>query len=115
MDGSILKVAAEAVARGCDLVAVLVVAVGAVEALARLVWRWRDYGNLAFKKEVWLRFASTIVLGLEFALGADIAASAIAPTWREIGQLAAIATIRTVLNLFLERDLEAARKLGTEA
>jgi len=31
--------------------------------------------------------------------------SAIAPTWDDIGQLAAIAAIRTFLNYFLERDL----------
>ena len=31
----------------------------------------------------------------------------IAPTWDDIGQLAAIAAIRTFLNYFLERDLEA--------
>ena len=28
------------------------------------------------------------------------------PTWRDIGELAAIAVIRTFLNYFLERDLE---------
>jgi len=33
--------------------------------------------------------------------------SAIAPTWNDIGQLAAIAAIRTFLNHFLERDLAA--------
>jgi len=38
----------------------------------------------------------------------------IAPTWVEIGQLAAIALIRTFLNFFLERDLEAAAKAGWE-
>jgi hypothetical protein len=44
---------------------------------------------------------------LEFALGADIVRTAIAPTWDDIGQLAAIAAIRTFLNFFLERDLDA--------
>jgi hypothetical protein len=29
------------------------------------------------------------------------------PTWAGIGQLAAIAAIRTTLNYFLERDIEA--------
>lgn len=33
--------------------------------------------------------------------------TAIAPTWNDIGPLAAIAVIRTGLNFFLERDLEA--------
>jgi uncharacterized membrane protein len=46
---------------------------------------------------------------LEFALAADIARTAIEPDWEDIGMLAAIAAIRTALNFFLERDLEAAR------
>jgi len=32
--------------------------------------------------------------------------SAISPTWTEIGQLGAIAVIRTFLNYFLEKDVE---------
>ena len=45
---------------------------------------------------------------LEFALAADLIRTAIAvPTWAGVGQLAAIAAIRTALNYFLERDIEA--------
>jgi len=39
-------------------------------------------------------------------LAADILATAIAPTWYDIGKLAAIATLRTALNYFLERELK---------
>jgi len=45
-------------------------------------------------------------------LAADIVRTVIAPTWVEIGQLAAIAVIRTFLNFFLERDLESAARAG---
>ena len=51
-----------------------------------------------------------LVLGLEFALAADILRTAVAPTWRDIGQLAAIAVLRTGLNYSLE--LEIAREEG---
>lgn len=105
----ILKDIAETVARVCELVAVAFVALGAGEALVRTLWRWRDYGDLTLKKEIWRRFAAMIILALEFALAADIARTAIAPSWDDIGQLAAIAAIRTALNWFLERDLAAAR------
>ena len=54
-----------------------------------------------------VRFGIWLLLGLQFALAADIVRSAIAPTWNDIGQLAAIAAIRTFLNYFLERDLAA--------
>ena len=47
-----------------------------------------------------------LILGQEFELAADIVRSAISPTWNDIGQLGAIAAIRTVLNYFLEKDVE---------
>lgn len=50
-----------------------------------------------------------LVLGLEFQLAGDILRTAIAPTLREIGELAAIATIRTALNFFLNREIAQER------
>lgn len=107
---TLLKDIAEAVATACDMASVLILALGAAAALGRSVVNWRRYETLAFKKDIWLHFAASILLALEFALAADIVGTAVAPTWEDIGQLAAIAAIRTVLNLFLERDLEAARR-----
>ncbi len=46
-----------------------------------------------------------LTLGLEFQLASDILRTAIAPSFEELGQLAAIATIRTVLNYFLSREI----------
>jgi uncharacterized membrane protein len=106
LDGAV-KAFAHVVALGCDAAAVATLAIGATAAFARSIWHWRHYVESEFKKDVWLKFASTIVLALEFALAADIADTAVAPTWRDIGQLAAIAGIRTLLNLFLERDIDA--------
>jgi uncharacterized membrane protein len=100
---------AEAVAVGCELASLLIVALGSIEALGRMAWGWRALGDLRVKKKVWLRYAASILLALEFALAADIARTTIEPDWEDIGMLAAIAAIRTALNFFLERDLEAAR------
>ena len=47
---------------------------------------------------------------LTFQLAADIIESSIAPTWESIGQLGAVAVIRTFLNYFLERDLNETRE-----
>lgn len=106
----VLEGFAQAVARGCELIAVVFIALGAAEAVARTVVSWRSYADLRLKKQIWRRFASAIMLALEFALAADIARTAISPSWNDIGQLAAIAMIRTLLNLFLARDLEVARR-----
>ena len=63
------------------------------------------------KKLAWRDFATWLMLGLEFELAADVIRTAIAPTWSDIGQLAAIAVIRTFLNYFLERDLEGVTQI----
>jgi uncharacterized membrane protein len=88
--------------------AIIVVVFGALQALLRIVGlALTDARNLPAAKSIWLGFAAWIVLSLEFALAADIIRTAIAPTWKDIGQLAAIAAIRTALNYYLEKDIDA--------
>lgn len=53
-----------------------------------------------------IHFGSALTVALELLLAADILATAIAPTWDDIGKLAAIAVLRTALNYFLERELK---------
>jgi uncharacterized membrane protein len=45
-----------------------------------------------------------LVLGLEFQLAADLLRTTVAPSFNEIGKLAAVAAIRTALNYFLQRE-----------
>ena len=52
-----------------------------------------------------LRLSRFLVFALELELAADILATGIAPTWDEIGKLAAIAVVRTALNYFLSREM----------
>jgi uncharacterized membrane protein len=111
---SLLQELAGNIALGIEVVAILVVAFGALEALLRLVRTLAPReATLARRKEIWRRFGGWLILGLEFELAADIVHSVIAPTWMEIGELGAIAVIRTFLNYFLEKDLERAGREGT--
>lgn len=55
-----------------------------------------------------LQFGQKLAIALELLLGADILATAIAPTWNEVGLLAAIAILRTGMNYFLSRELKEA-------
>lgn len=99
---------ADAAALVMDAVVVVLLVFGAIEALFALLFRRRANERQSEpKRKVWLNFAVWIVLALEFALAADIIRTAIAPSWDAIGQLAAIAAIRTVLNVFLMRDINA--------
>ena len=92
--------------RAFEFTAVVVLVVGGIEAIVGLALSLPQWRRPSAKKAVWVRFAGWIVLALEFTLAADIIRTAIAPTWNEIGQLGAIAFIRTGLNLFLERDID---------
>ena len=101
--------AARSAALFIEAAAVLVVTFGSAEALLKLVVVMAKPGaSHGMRKAIWRRFGVWLLLGLEFALAADIITSVISPTWRDIGELGAIAVIRTFLNYFLERDLENA-------
>jgi uncharacterized membrane protein len=100
---------ARAVSLCIEGMAVAVVAFGAVEGFVRLLGLVaRPSASHGARKEIWRRFGTWLLLGLEFELAADIIGSVVSPTWKDIGELAAIAIIRTFLNYFLERDLENA-------
>ena len=51
-----------------------------------------------------IKFGSSVAVSLELLLGADVLATAVAPSWDDIGKLAAIAVLRTALNYFLEKE-----------
>jgi uncharacterized membrane protein len=84
--------------------AALLIAVGAAEAFVMSLVRFR--ARTPEKMQIWMHFATWLLLGLEFELAADVIRTAIAPTWSDIGQLAAIAAIRTFLSYFLDQDIE---------
>jgi uncharacterized membrane protein len=90
--------------------AVLLIVYGACEAFViSLRHVFRHLHDSGWRKALFLRFGVWLLLGLQFALAADIVRSVISPSWKDIGQLAAIAAIRTFLNYFLERDLAEAK------
>ncbi len=57
-----------------------------------------------------LRLGRFLALGLEFQLASDLLRTAIAPSFEEIGKLAAVAAIRTGLNFFLAREMREERE-----
>lgn len=102
------------VALAIEAAAVLVVSFGAIQALSGVVGLiFHRAADEMAGRQIWLRFATWILLALEFALAADIVRTAVAPTWDDITKLAVIATIRTMLNYFLAKDIASFEK-GTE-
>lgn len=104
----LFKITATRIALGVELVAALVIAYGAIEAIVQLLIPRRRFEEKKLfhkRRMIFLRFGVWLLLGLEFELAADIVRTAISPNWSDIGQLGAIAAIRTVLNYFLEKDI----------
>ena len=56
-----------------------------------------------------------LVIALELQLAADIIGTAIAPSWEQIGQLAAIALIRTFLSYFLNMEIKTEEREKLDA
>jgi len=106
----LIKQLAEHVAFWIEAVAILVVTIGSLEAVwaaARMTFTGTsDTG----RREGMLKYARWLAAGLTFQLAGDIVHTAIAPTWDDIGRLAAIAVIRTFLTFFLERDIRELRE-----
>lgn len=104
----VLREFASSIALIAELICVLIVAGGGAMTVVRVILalvqgKGHDQPT---RRGIFVGFAGWIILALEFALAADIVRTAIAPTWDQIGQLAAIAAIRTALNYFLEKDVE---------
>ena len=103
----LLKVIASHVALGVETIAVLLVAAGSIHAAIAIVTTLvRGERHPGWGRAIWVTYGGWLLGGLQFALAADIVRSAISPSWEQIGQLAAIAAIRTFLSYFLERDLK---------
>ena len=104
----LLKIAIRDVAMFVQAAATAFIAAGALEAIYLVIRRYSSGPAAAAvrKKDIWVRFAVWLLLALEFELAADVLETAVSPTWDDVGQLAAIAGVRTVLNYFLEKDIE---------
>lgn len=88
----------------------LIIFTGAAIAFIRfLIVGLRDRRAASFVA-VRLDLGRFLALGLEFQLASDVLRTAVAPSLKEIGELAAIAAIRTALNYFLSREIHQERQ-----
>ncbi|MFD2083167.1 Uncharacterized membrane protein [Actinopolymorpha cephalotaxi] len=93
----------------------LIIFVGAAFAFVRFVTTaLRRRGEEDFNA-VRLFLGRYLTLGLEFQLAGDVLRTAVSPTFAQIGQLAAIAAIRTGLNYILGKEIERERAALAES
>jgi uncharacterized membrane protein len=95
---------------GIEAAAAVVIGFAAAEGVYRamVLFVRRHVAEQDAKEQIRLRLGRWLAVALEFELAADILRTAIAPTWNEIGQLAAIIVLRTVLNYFLQAEIDKA-------
>lgn len=89
-----------------EVLAAVVIGIALLQFLYRYVRNLTKPHTEKENQNVRIQFGSSLTVALELLLAADILATAIAPTWDDIGKLAAIAVLRTALNYFLERELK---------
>ena len=92
-----------------DIIALIIVLVGTIEAFFLRASRHAFLTSGHERRDVWLRYGRWLVAGLTFQLAADIIETSITTDWQSLGRIGVIAVIRTFLNYFLDRDLEEVR------
>lgn len=94
------------ISHGLEIISALIIGV----ALIRLVINYLETLGISklvkSAEESRVKFGSSVAVALEILLGADVLATAVAPSWDDIGKLAAIAILRTALNYFLGKELK---------
>lgn len=101
---------------GAEAAAALIIGLATIEATLRSLVVFARHSSSQpptgrlhdVKEEIRLRLGRWLALALEFLVAADILRTSVAPTWTEIGQLAAIVVLRTLLNYFLQNEIDKA-------
>ena len=102
---ALLREVVDMFVRVVEAAGALIIFLGAVVAIVQFlrVLPKRDPHEFV---RVRLTLGRFLALGLEFQLASDVLRTAIAPSFEELGKLAAVATIRTALNFFLAREIK---------
>lgn len=101
----VLRDAVDLLVRLVEAAGATVIFIGAVLAVVQFLRVLPSRAPERFTA-VRLTLGRFLALGLEFQLASDILRTTIAPSFEELGKLAAVAAIRTALNFFLAREIK---------
>ncbi|BAY65640.1 hypothetical protein NIES22_57470 [Calothrix brevissima NIES-22] len=103
-----LKVIVGYLAAGTEIAAAVVIGTAVIRGIItylRLLFS-RAKQHFDATEGVRLQLGRVLALGLEFTVASDILRTAVAPTRQDILNLGAIVLLRTLLNYFLEREIQ---------
>lgn len=93
-------------------VGICVIVYGVIIAIIELIQletlHARKYNICKRREHIRHHFGSYLLFGLEILIAADVIYTVLEPTLRELAVLGSIVAIRTVLNVFLNRELGSA-------
>ncbi|WGV25524.1 DUF1622 domain-containing protein [Halotia branconii] len=103
-----LKVIVGYLAAGTEIAAAVVIGAAVIKGITaylRLLFS-RAKQHFDATEAIRLQLGRVLALGLEFTVASDILRTAVAPTRQDILNLGAIVLLRTLLNYFLEREIQ---------
>ena len=98
------------ISQSAEILASIIIGLAVLKVIFNYVSLLHPSNRKISKEEIRVHFGSSVAVALELLLGADVLATAITPSWNDIGKLAAIAVLRTALNYFLGRELQHMQK-----
>jgi uncharacterized membrane protein len=98
--------------RSVEIAGALIIAVGATVAFVRFIDAATRHRHEPRRfAAVRLSLGRYLILGLEFQVASDILRTGVTPTLEALGQLAAVAAIRTALSYVLHKEIEQEQQL----
>lgn len=103
-----LKIIVGYLAAGAEIAAALVIGGAVVRGIFAYMRQLFSYSKQHYDatESIRLKLGRVLALGLEFTVASDILRTAVAPTRQDILNLGAIVLLRTLLNYFLEREIQ---------
>jgi uncharacterized membrane protein len=89
---------------GIATLGVLVITAGSLHSLYQFYTLFTQHTPTA--NTIRLQFGNSVILGLEFMVGADIIGSLVEPDYYNLGLLGILVLIRTILSYFLNIELK---------
>ena len=100
-----LELAVGYAAAAAELIATVVISVGVLRCFVGYIRGLLAHQHV--RSNVRLQLGRALALGLEITVASDILRTVVAPTRDDLLILAILVLLRTLLNLFLEQELEA--------
>ena len=94
------------IARGLELIGVIIVAIGAAKALFKLVRTKYDL----YDSKIRIDFAKALTFSLEFKLASELLKTVVIRTWNEVLILSAVVLLRVVMTLIIHWEMENEEK-----